>query len=67
MQTETISTFGGVILGYLEHQNNGDIIVKNFYRQILGKYEKSTNTTRNFYGQILYRGNMAAALLVLIK
>ena len=62
---ETIREFSGVIIGYLEHESNGDIIVRDFSGRNLGKYEASSDTTKDFYGRILYRGNMAAALLVL--
>lgn len=62
---ETIRDFNGSIIGYLEHESNGDITVRNFTGQILGRYEKSSDTTKDFYGKILFRGNMAPALLVM--
>ena len=62
---ETIRQYNGLILGYLDYQSNGDIVAKNASRQILGRYERSSNTTKDFYGKILYRGNMASALLIL--
>lgn len=62
---ETIRQYNGLILGYLDYQSNGDIVAKNSSRQILGRYERSSNTTKDFYGKILYRGNMASALLIL--
>ena len=64
---ETIREFSGVIIGYLDHESNGDITVRSFYGKILGRYERSSDVTKDFYGKILYRGNMAAALLVLFK
>lgn len=67
MGKEYITDFYGKILGSLETMPNGDIIVRNFPGQILGKYEKSSNYTKDFYGKILYKGNMAPALLVLFK
>ena len=63
MDREVIKDFGGRILGYLEYQSNGDIIVKDFYFKILGKYDKASNTTKDFYGRILFKGNMAASLI----
>ena len=62
---ETIRDFGGRIIGYLEHESNGDITARSFGGQILGRYTARDDTTRDFYGRILYRGNMAAALLVI--
>ena len=64
---ETIREFSGVIIGYLDHESNGDITVKTFGGKILGRYRKSDDTTVDFYGKILYRGNMAPALLVLFR
>lgn len=62
---ETIRTFSGSIVGYLDYESNGDITVRSFSGKILGRYEARDDVTRDFYGKILYRGNMAAALLVL--
>lgn len=61
---ETIREFSGMIVGYLDHESNGDITARSFSGQILGRYEKSSDTTKNFAGRIIWRGNMAAALLV---
>jgi hypothetical protein len=65
MHTETISTFSRSIIGYIETDSNGDKTVKDFSRKILGYYHHSSNTTTDFYGKILYLGDMASALLVL--
>ena len=62
---ETIRDFAGSIIGYLDHESNGDVVARSFSGQNLGHYEASSDTTKDFYGRILYRGNMAAALLVL--
>ena len=62
---ETIRTFSGQIIGYIKTLSNGDKEVRNFTGQILGYYRKSQDATTNFTGQILYRGDMSAALLVL--
>lgn len=64
---ETIREFSGMIVGYLDHESNGDITVRTFTGKILGRYERSSDTTKDFYGKILYRGNMAPALLILFK
>ena len=62
---ETIRTFSWQIIGYIKTLPNGDKEVRDFSRRILGYYRKSQNVTVNFAGQILYRGDMSAALLVL--
>ena len=61
---ETIRDYGGMIVGYLDHESNGDIVARGYNGLILGRYEKSSDTTKNYAGRIIWRGNMAAALLV---
>ena len=63
MDREVIKDYSGKIIGYLEKQPNGDIIVKDFYCKILGRYDKAMDVTKDFYGKILFRGNMATALI----
>jgi len=62
---EAIREFSGVIIGYIDTLSNGDKVVTNFSGVILGYYRKSLNITTNFEGVILYKGDMASALLVL--
>ena len=65
MGRETIREFSGRIIGYLDHESNGDVTARSFSGTILGKYDARNDVTKDFSGTILYRGNMAAALLVL--
>lgn len=67
MYRETIREFSGMIIGYLDHCSNGDVEAVSFSGRKLGKYVKQSDVTTDFYGKILYRGNMAAALLILMK
>lgn len=62
---ETIRTYSGMIVGRIKTLSNGDKEVRNFSYQILGYYRKSRDVTTDMTGRILYRGDMAAALLVL--
>ena len=62
---ETIRDYAGMIIGYLDHESNGDITVRGYNGMLLGRYEKSSDTTKDISGRILYRGNMAPALLVI--
>lgn len=64
---ETIREYSGMIVGYLDHDSNGDVTVKKYSGIIIGYYRKSSDTTTDLAGRILYRGNMAPALLVLFK
>lgn len=59
---EVIRDFYGKIIGYVETLPNGDKIVKNFYRKVLGRYDKASNTTRDFYGKIVARGDSTGIL-----
>ena len=62
---ETIKEFSGRIVGYIDHLPNGDTVVTDFYNKRLGGYSRSQNVTKDFYGKILYYGDMSAALLVI--
>ena len=61
---ETIRDYAGMIVGYLDHESNGDITARGYNGLIIGRYDKASDTTRNYAGRIIWRGNMAAALLV---
>ena len=67
MNEQPIRDFHGRIIGYIEEKSNGDKIVRDFYKRVLGKYDKSTNTTRDFYGRIIARGESTGLLLSLKK
>ena len=64
---ETIRTFSGMIIGKIKTLPNGDKEVRDFPGRILGYYRKTRDVTTDFCGKVLYRGDMSAALLVLIK
>ena len=63
MSRETIKDYSGRIIGYLEIQSNGDVIAKDASGKILGRYDAITNTTKDAYGKILFKGNMAGSLI----
>lgn len=65
--TETIKDFGGRIIGTIETDGRGNKTVKSFGGRILGYYDRSENVTKEFGGRILYRGDMASALLILFR
>lgn len=54
---------GGRIIGFIEEQDNGDKIAKDFYGRILGKYHKDTNKTHDFWGRIVGKGDVASGLI----
>ena len=64
IQTKTIKDFYGKILGYIEEDTTtGNKTAYNFYRKILGKYNKRENKTRDFYGRILAQEDITQALV----
>ena len=64
---ETIRTFSGQTIGTITTLSNGDKEVKDFYGRVLGYYRKGQDATFDFYGRMLYRGDMSAALLIIIR
>ena len=60
---EPISDYTGKIIAWYEYLGNGDIIVKDFYGHILGKYIKDGDITCDFYGKIVAHGNAIGMLI----
>ena len=63
MDWERVSDFSGRCIAWYDHQSNGDIIVRAFSGNILGRYDKAMNVTRDFYGNIVARGNAIGMLI----
>lgn len=63
MAREQIKDYYGKILGSLETQANGDIIARDFYGAILGRWDKKMDVTKDFFGKIIARGNVVAGLV----
>lgn len=64
--TVTLKDFYNRIIGYIETDSiTGDKTGKDFYRRIVGYYDKKTNTTRNFYRQIIGKGDILSSLVTL--
>lgn len=60
---EPIKDWTGKTLGFIETDSCGNIILRNFYGQILGKYNKQLNITQDFYGRQVAKGNCIMMLL----
>lgn len=60
---ETIREFSGKVIGYIETKPNGDKVVRDFYRRLLGTYNKKLNVTKDFYGRTIARGDLSSMLL----
>ena len=63
VNTQVIKDFGGRILGYIDIDDKGNKTVRDFYRKILGYYDKQLDVTRDFYKRIISRGDMSSALI----
>ena len=63
MGRENIKDYSGRIIGSLETQSNGDVIVRDAYGKILGRYDSNLDVTKDFYGKILFKGNMVTSLI----
>lgn len=61
--TETIRDFYGVIIGFIETDDRGDKTARDFYRRILGYYDKKQNVTRDFYHKIIAKGDAVVGLI----
>jgi hypothetical protein len=59
---QVIKDWRGKIIGYIETDNNGNKIVKDFYRKILGRYDKRSNVTKDFYGRLVAKGDQCGLL-----
>lgn len=60
---EMIKDFSGRIIGSVETDNKGNQRVRDFHGKVLGTYDARTNTTRDFYGRVVFRGNQVRMLL----
>ena len=64
MTEERIRDFSGQVLGIVQTDEKGNKIVRNFPgMQRLGYFDAEHNVTRNFYGQIIARGDTAVSLI----
>lgn len=63
VNTQIIRKFGGEIVGYIETDDRGNKIVRDFYRYILGRYDKKADVTRDFHNRIIAKGDVSASLL----
>ena len=62
-KTTIIRDFYSRIIGYIETDDQGNKVVKDFYRRTLGKYDAKADVTRDFYNRIISKGDITASLL----
>ena len=62
-----VKDFYGKIIGYIELDDKGNKIVRDFYRRRLGRYDKKFDVTRDFYNRIIAIGDQTGMLLARAK
>lgn len=63
MNKTPVKDFNGRILGWIVTESDGRQKAMDFTGKLLGTYYPDRNTTNDFYGRVLYRGNMIASLI----
>ena len=58
-----IKDFYGRIIGWVQEDSNGNKKLADFQGRIKGRYDKATDTTRDFYGRIVAKGDQLSMLL----
>ena len=58
-----IKDFYGRIIGWVQEDSNGNKKLTDFQGGIKGRYDKATDTTRDFYGRIVAKGDQLSMLL----
>lgn len=65
MARSYVTLLGGKRVGWIEEDSSGNKIVYDQSGRILSKYNKSLNTTYDFYGHIIAQGDVASGFLLL--
>ena len=63
MKETTIKDFYGRVIGYIREEGNGNKTAFDFTRRLLGRFDKSTNMTKDFAGRVIARGDVTQALV----
>jgi hypothetical protein len=58
-----LKNFGGKVLGYIECNSDGDQKLTDYGGFVLGRYIAKSNTTQDYGGKVLTRGNTLTMLL----
>ena len=60
---QEIREIDGKRIGTIEEDSSGNKIARDFYGRILGKYNKKSNITYDFYGRKLSQGDITTSLI----
>lgn len=63
MKEEVLRDWRGKIIGYIQSDERGNKVLRDFYRKILGRYDKATNMTKDFYNRKIATGDQLLILL----
>ena len=58
-----VRDYTGKILGYIEEDKDGNQRCRAFTGRVLGYYDKASDTTRDFYGKVITKGNSCMGFL----
>ena len=60
---QRITDYHGKVIAFISTDNNGNKVIKDFHSKILGRYDKQSDTTRDFYGRFVARGDALTMLI----
>ena len=63
MERQILRDFYYKVIGYIDTDENGVQWLRDPQYRVLGKYEPTTNLTRDFYGVVIGHGNILTTLL----
>ena len=64
IQRDKIKDWTGKIIGFIDTDTvTGNKIIRDFYGNIKGKYNKRLNITQDFYGRTVAKGDQSAMML----
>lgn len=63
MTRQTLKTWRGKIVGFIDTDEFGNKTARDFYGKILGTYDKRLDLTKDFYGKTISRGDVVMSLI----
>lgn len=63
METEVNKNYGGKIIARIETDARGNKTVKDYFGKTLGRYDAQSDTTREYYGHVVARGDAVGMLI----
>ncbi len=60
---QRITDYHGKTIAFIATDNYGNKVIKDFHARVLGRYDKQSDTTRDFYGRFVARGDALTMLI----